>query len=150
MQSKQHHHPLPTPQTPPDSVFGEDKEREELLLPLSPLKRCMNQTAEFEQDHWKYKNDPNKPPFSYTTIIYLAISSSRNDRVTLGEIYQWIKDHFMYYRLAETTWQVNYDICTCMFTYFVAVPYVLKILDTLQLTLRVGVRTIAYDRGWST
>lgn len=108
----------PPPPAPPlgddasllDSVFesGDEKEREEdIFIPLSPLKRCMNQTAEFEQDHWKYKNDTNKPPFSYTTIIYLAISSSRNEKVTLGEIYQWIRDHFMYYRLAESTWQVS-------------------------------------------
>ena len=83
-----------------------DRPNEELLLPLSPLKRCMNQTAEFEQNRWKYQHDPSKPPFSYTTIIYLAIRSSKNDKVTLGEIYQWIKDHFMYYRVAESTWQV--------------------------------------------
>lgn len=92
------------------SVQDSDKEsteREEITIPLSPLKRCMTQTAEFEQNPWKYEHDPNKPPFSYTTIIYLAIRSSKNDKVMLSEIYQWIKDHFMYYRLAEPTWQVT-------------------------------------------
>ena len=94
-----------------DSVFTnakEHNEKEELVFPLSPLRRCMNQTAEFEINPWRYKHDSNKPPFSYTTIIYLAIRSSKNEKVTLGEIYQWIKDHFMYYKLAESTWQVTY------------------------------------------
>lgn len=97
-----------------DSVFTNTKSEKDIsdkgdAFPLSPLRRCMNQTAEFELNPWRYRHDPKKPPFSYTTIIYLAIRSSKNEKVTLGEIYQWIRDHFMYYKIAESTWQV----CTC-------------------------------------
>ncbi len=82
-------------------------ERDECFLPLSPIKRCLNQTAEFERNPFRFEDDPDKPPFSYTTIIYLAIRSCRKEKVMLSDIYQWIKDHFMYYRIAESTWQVS-------------------------------------------
>lgn len=89
-----------------DTTSNESEtEREEYFLPLSPIKRCMNQITEFERNPWKYENDPNKPPFSYTTIIYLAIRSCNKEKVMLGDIYQWIRDHFNYYRIAESTWQ---------------------------------------------
>ncbi|XP_019849225.1 PREDICTED: forkhead box protein L1-like isoform X1 [Amphimedon queenslandica] len=109
-----------------DSVFENEHEKmerpQEELLPLSPLKRCMNQTAEFEQNQWKYQDNPAKPPFSYTTIIYLAIRSSKNDKVTLGEIYQWIKDHFMYYRVAESTWQNSVRHNLSLNDFFIKIP----------------------------
>ena len=90
-----------------DSVTQESEpEKEECLLPLSPIKRCLNQTAEFDKNPSRFEENPNKPPFSYTTIIYLAIRSCNKDKVMLGDIYQWIKDHFKYYRVAESTWQV--------------------------------------------
>ena len=81
-------------------------ERDECFLPLSPIKRCLNQTAEFEKDPLRFEENPNKPPFSYTTIIYLAIRSCNKEKVMLSDIYQWIRDHFKYYRIAESTWQV--------------------------------------------
>ena len=77
------------------------------VIPLSPLKRCMNQAAEFDRNPWKYRENPKKPPFAYTALIYLAIRSTNKEKVMLGDIYQWIKDHFMYYRIAESTWQVS-------------------------------------------
>ena len=93
-------------------------ERDECFLPLSPIKRCVNQSAEFERNPLRYEEYPGKPPFSYTTIIYLAIRSCNKEKVMLGDIYQWIKDHFMYYRIAESTWQVSAtDNHTCMYMY---------------------------------
>ena len=95
-----------------DSVTQESEpEKEECLLPLSPIKRCLNQTAEFDKNPSRFEENPNKPPFSYTTIIYLAIRSCNKDKVMLGDIYQWIKDHFKYYRMAESTWQVSIIYC---------------------------------------
>ena len=89
------------------TTLESEVERDECLLPLSPIKRCLNQTAEFEKNPLRFEEDPNKPPFSYTTIIYLAIRSCEKDKVMLSDIYQWIRDHFKYYRIAEPTWQVS-------------------------------------------
>lgn len=86
---------------------SEVEKEEYLAVPLSPIKRCLSQTAEFEKNPLRFEENPNKPPFSYTTIIYLAIRSCNKEKVMLSDIYQWIKDHFKYYRIAESTWQVS-------------------------------------------
>ncbi|KAI7863043.1 fork head domain-containing protein, partial [Spinellus fusiger] len=50
--------------------------------------------------------DPNdKPPYSYATLIAHAILSSKNKRLTLSEIYQWITEHYPYYTSGEHGWQ---------------------------------------------
>ena len=48
-----------------------------------------------------------KPPFSYTYLITLAISSTAKKRMALNEIYQWIKDHYPYYKTAAPGWKVS-------------------------------------------
>lgn len=55
-----------------------------------------------------YKNDPNhKPPYSYATLICMAMRETKKVKITLSAIYKWIKENFMYYRLADPTWQVS-------------------------------------------
>lgn len=54
-----------------------------------------------------FRCDPSrKPPFSYAALICLAMRDSAGDRVTLSQIYAWIKDNFAYYRGSDTSWQV--------------------------------------------
>jgi len=48
-----------------------------------------------------------KPPFSYTNLITAAITSSSNRKMALSDIYQWISDHFPYYRHAAPGWKVT-------------------------------------------
>ena len=45
-----------------------------------------------------------RPPFSYATLIGMAILRAPNRRLTLSNIYKWISDTFEYYRTAETGW----------------------------------------------
>lgn len=53
-----------------------------------------------------YRNNfDKKPPFSYSTLIYMAMKSSGNKQLTLSEIYEWIKDNFAYYRNSNPCWQ---------------------------------------------
>ncbi|XP_072415153.1 forkhead box protein J1-A-like [Chiloscyllium punctatum] len=53
-----------------------------------------------------YTTDPYaKPPYSYATLICLAMKSSDQSKVTLSTIYSWIKHNFCYYRHAEPSWQ---------------------------------------------
>ena len=56
-----------------------------------------------------YKNDPHrKPPFSYATLICMAMQETKKSKITLSAIYKWIKENFMYYRTADPTWQVSH------------------------------------------
>lgn len=53
-----------------------------------------------------YKSNGNiKPPYSYATLICMAMKANRN-KMTLSSIYKWIKENFLYYRNAEPSWQV--------------------------------------------
>ena len=52
-----------------------------------------------------YKDDKAaKPPYSYAVLICLAMMDIK-DKVTLEQIYQWIKDNFAYYRSTATLWK---------------------------------------------
>ena len=72
------------------------------------------QIVEYRKNPYKHINDPTKPPFSYTTLIFLAIQSNKKEKVMLGEIYQWIRDNFKYYRVTESTWQVSKERSGCV------------------------------------
>ena len=48
-----------------------------------------------------------KPAYSYSSLIYLAIRSTTERRMTLSEIYAWICNRFPYYRTADSGWKVS-------------------------------------------
>lgn len=48
-----------------------------------------------------------KPPFSYATLILLAINSTPEKRMTLQDIYKWIEDNFPYYKNCKKAWKVT-------------------------------------------
>ena len=53
-----------------------------------------------------YKNDADaKPPYSYAALICLAMKDTKK-KMTLSQIYKWIRDSFAYYRKADKSWQV--------------------------------------------
>jgi len=56
------------------------------------------------------RNANSKPPFSYTHLISSAIKSSPGLRMALSEIYQWIVDHYPYYRTAGPGWKVGIEL----------------------------------------
>ena len=49
-----------------------------------------------------------KPPFSYSQLIVLAMRESALAKMTLQMIYDWIIDHFAFFRNAEPSWQVTF------------------------------------------
>ncbi|GIX88557.1 forkhead box protein J1-B [Caerostris darwini] len=51
-------------------------------------------------------NGAVKPPYSYATLICMAMKANEN-KMTLSAIYKWIKENFMYYRNADPSWQVS-------------------------------------------
>ncbi|XP_019880949.2 forkhead box protein A2-A [Aethina tumida] len=50
------------------------------------------------------KNGDKKPPFSYATLICMAMGKNGN-KMTLSAIYHWIRENFLYYRKAHPSWQ---------------------------------------------
>ncbi|KAG1952811.1 forkhead box protein M1 [Pimephales promelas] len=54
------------------------------------------------------EKDPQseRPPYSYMAMIQFAINSKNNRHMTLKEIYNWIEDHFPYFRnMAKPGWK---------------------------------------------
>ena len=49
---------------------------------------------------------PNaKPPYSYISLITMAIENSPHKMCTLNEVYQYIQDHYHFYRQNQQRWQ---------------------------------------------
>ena len=60
------------------------------------------------QEKVDYKtNGSVKPPFSYATLICMAMNDNKN-KMTLNSIYKWIRDNFLYYQHADPSWQVRH------------------------------------------
>jgi len=62
-----------------------------------------------------------KPGYSYSSLIYLAIGSTTEQRMTLSEIYAWICNRFPYYRTADSGWKVSFT-----FAFALVMPGVTK------------------------
>ncbi|CAD7079370.1 unnamed protein product [Hermetia illucens] len=49
--------------------------------------------------------DADRPKYSYGALIMMAMKANPSGRLTLAEIYDYIKNHFVYYRTCRTDWQ---------------------------------------------
>lgn len=78
------------------------------------IAKCQNDFTENKEEY--QTNGDKKPPFSYSTIICMAMRYN-DDKMTLSDIYSWIKDNFKYYRKADPTWQV------CFFQFLLKSSY---------------------------
>ncbi|CAH0560268.1 unnamed protein product [Brassicogethes aeneus] len=47
----------------------------------------------------------NKPPYSFSCLIFMAIEDSPKKALPVKEIYAWILDHFPYFKNAPTGWK---------------------------------------------
>ena len=78
--------------------YGTTAQRAE---PHRPIDLC----AEYKGD---YSRREGKPPYSYVNLITFAINSTSKKRMTLNDIYQWITDHFPYYKTIGNGWKVSF------------------------------------------
>ena len=54
-----------------------------------------------------FPEDPTaKPPYSYAALICLAMATMEQ-KMSLSQIYVWIKEQFAYYRSGDQSWQVG-------------------------------------------
>lgn len=79
--------------------------------PVSPPPKPKKKTNNGQEDltiniNFYKKNGDKKPPFSYATLICMAMGKNGN-KMTLSAIYHWIKENFLYYRKAHPSWQVS-------------------------------------------
>lgn len=82
--------------------------------PVSPPPKPQKKKVSSGQDltiniNFYKKNGDKKPPFSYATLICMAMGKNGN-KMTLSAIYHWIKENFLYYRKAHPSWQVGSTI----------------------------------------
>ncbi|KAK1804086.1 hypothetical protein P4O66_020119 [Electrophorus voltai] len=48
---------------------------------------------------------PGKPPYSFSSLIFMAIEDSPDKRLPVKGIYEWIVNNFPYYRTAPSGWR---------------------------------------------
>lgn len=92
------------------------------VSPKPPKKKVQNNSGQQEDltiniNYYK-KNGDKKPPFSYATLICMAMGRNGN-KMTLSAIYHWIRENFLYYRKAHPSWQVNKQLHKIKFIFMV-------------------------------
>uniref|UniRef100_A0A1I7VAV2 Fork-head domain-containing protein n=1 Tax=Loa loa TaxID=7209 RepID=A0A1I7VAV2_LOALO len=58
-----------------------------------------------QQQHHHYDNRQTKSQPSYIGLIAMAILSSREQKMVLSEVYQWIIDNYPYFRTRAVGWR---------------------------------------------
>ncbi|XP_018904643.2 LOW QUALITY PROTEIN: forkhead box protein J1-like [Bemisia tabaci] len=87
--------------TPPSSPLSPPRHTKVLPKKVTPS-LCLNLSPSTAEDY--RNNGDSKPPFSYATLICMAMRAN-NNKMSLSSIYSWIKDNFKYYRNADPSWQ---------------------------------------------
>ncbi|KAJ8255051.1 hypothetical protein GJAV_G00200400 [Gymnothorax javanicus] len=78
------------------------------LLPLQPLPKTAPLPQVAQQDSSLAQHlppSPSKPPYSFSSLIFMAIEDSQDKRLPVKGIYDWIVKSFPYYRAAPGGWR---------------------------------------------
>ncbi|XP_059202464.1 forkhead box protein N2 [Centropristis striata] len=76
------------------------------LLPLQPLpKMAPLPQLESSTATQPLPSASSKPPYSFSSLIFMAIEDSPDRRLPVKDIYDWIVNNFPYYRTASGGWR---------------------------------------------
>ena len=78
------------------------------LLPMQPLLKISSLACVEPQDHAPAPQGPSafgKPPYSFSSLIFMAIEDSPEKQLPVKGIYEWIINTFSYYRAAPGGWR---------------------------------------------
>ncbi|CAG5990049.1 unnamed protein product [Menidia menidia] len=77
------------------------------LLPLQPLSRLppLPQQESCPPVQPRPPHASSKPPYSFSSLIFMAIEDSPHKRLPVKDIYEWIVNNFPYYRTAAGGWR---------------------------------------------
>ncbi|KAK4328483.1 hypothetical protein Pmani_001083 [Petrolisthes manimaculis] len=99
---------LATPPTPPASPQPHNPLYPMLTSHTSPMDRKRKLEVQESVERIDYSQDGSvKPPYSYAALIGMAMKGNQN-KMTLSDIYKWIKHNFAYYKTADPSWQVGH------------------------------------------
>ena len=51
------------------------------------------------------RKSPSKPPYSFSSLIFMAIEEAPGKKLPVKDIYNWIMEHFPYFRDARLGWK---------------------------------------------
>uniref|UniRef100_A0A667YKY3 Si:ch211-145o7.3 n=1 Tax=Myripristis murdjan TaxID=586833 RepID=A0A667YKY3_9TELE len=78
------------------------------LLPLQPLPKMTplpQREAQSAAPTQALPSSSSKPPYSFSSLIFMAIEDSPDKRLPVKGIYEWIVNNFPYYRTASGGWR---------------------------------------------
>ena len=106
--------------------FNEEEEEEEedlLNSSLTPMDWLPKLNANAGVVEETVPEEEKKPPYSYASLIRLAILNSPSQKATLSDIYKWIEDQFLYYKNQKTAgWKNSIRHNLSLSKCFVKVP----------------------------
>lgn len=96
---------LPSSMAPPSlGEFGHSRQSSQASSGPSEIKGAAAE-ASFGEELPLIEDDGSKPPYSYAMLIGMSILRSPNQRLTLSQIYDWIKTTFSWYKNSKPGWQ---------------------------------------------
>ena len=120
----------PTASTPSDMAGRPDGFYSPDPIPSSALSRVRTDSKTYRRSYTHAK-----PPYSYISLITMAIQNSANKMLTLSEIYQFIMDLFPFYRQNQQRWQNSIRHSLSFNDCFVKVRSLEVRLEHLELTI---------------
>ena len=100
--------PIARPVTPPNPLMSAPYlSQNAIATPTYNQNQPVVMESNEKPDYSSDANKSLKPPMSYATLIGQAILSGEGEKKSLNGIYEWIKEHFSYYRHIEQSWQVR-------------------------------------------